>query len=572
MPLSSRNGVLCSVAALVAAMPVSAQVNHAPAGTIERDARAGAPSPVPRAPEKSPIKDDPKATGKSFVAACASDNCVEVHAFRFSGNSLFSEAELESVARAANPKATAYDLAGLRGAAAAVTRFYRQKGYLVATAWIPPQQAGDGSILIRIAEGALSTPDAVLAAPTAQGKRAVKAAAVVRRKLCGDAACDDVVLRQGRIESALLTTGDALGVNVTAQLAPGVQEGSSLLYVDTAARNEPFLTVGADNFGSRSVGRYQFSGNLSLANLVADGDRLSGQALTTQKGDVASGGLQYSMPVALTGARVAIGGFYSNYSLTGAFAPLGAHGRSYGGTGSLSWTVLRRADSYLNLSTSLEVARLSDVMLGLTNARVHWAWRAGIDGQFSDVWFGTPAQTQMQLSLVRTRLDFEDVLFDRGKTGGTATKLLGKLVRAQSLTHGFTLSALATGQLASRNLDPYDKLTISGPSGVRAYPIGEYGGDRALVTQFALGWATPVGKLGVLSLQGFYDAGWARLQIDPVSPTGNTVHLDGAGAQLSLARQNGYALSLFWARAVSTPASQIDGHRDRVGASLNYAF
>lgn len=568
---SSAAFLLSSVALAVAA-PAFAQVDPAPSSAIERDARTGAPLPVPKPPEQSPIDGRSIADGPVAKEACASGSCVSVSAFRFEGNTVFSQADLEKAAVAAHPQAKAYDLPGLRGVAAAVTSFYRRKGYLVATAWIPPQQAGDGTILIRIAEGKLSAPNPVVVASGATSKSAPAAAVAVQHKLCPDGACVDELIRQERLESALLTVGDALGANVTAQLAPGVQEGSSILNIDATPRKEPFLTLGADNFGSEAVGKYQFAASLSLANSLVAGDRLSAQAMTTQKADVASGGLQYSLPMGFTGARIAIGGFYSNYTLTGAFAPLGAHGRSYGGTGSLSWTVLRRADSYLTLSTSVEIARLSDVMLGLLNGRDHWSWRTGFQGQFADAWLGTPAQTQLQLNFVRTTLDFDDVRFNTGGTEGSASKLVGRFNRVQSLTHGFTLGVMANGQLASRNLDSYDKLTISGPSGVRAYPIGEYGGDRAVAAQFSLGWATPLGALGTLSLEGFYDAGWARLKIDPVSAQGNDVHLDGAGAQISLARQGGYALSVFWARAISTPASQIDGHKDRVGASLNYAF
>ena len=153
-----------------------------------------------------------------------------------------------------------------------------------------------------------------------------------------------------------------------------------------------------------------------------------------------------------------------------------------------------------------------------------------------------------------------------------ATKLVGRLYRVQALAGGFTWSVMATGQIASRNLDPYDKLTISGPNGVRAYPIGEYGGDNAFVSQFALGWRRPVGPLGTLAVEGFYDVGRARLQVDPRVVRGNEVKLNGAGAQISLARPSGWALSLFWARALTTAASQVDGQRDRVGGSINFAF
>lgn len=562
--------LLLSSVAMGLATPAFAQV--APVVPIERDARTGAPTPVPVPPDLPAISGVAEHGSSGAPSACGSGRCIAVTAFRFEGNSAFSSAELARVAAAVYPAARDYDLAGLRGIATGITRFYRSKGYLVATAWIPPQQSGDGTILIRLLEGRLSLPDPVATAPGATSRKAAIAAGAVERNLCGESGCQDRLLRQDRLEAALLTVGDALGTNVTAQLQPGLQEGSSLLLIDAAPRKEPIFTIGADNFGSKAVGQYQFAANLALPNTFTAGDRLTAQALTTQKADMASAGVQYSVPLRFTGLRATFGGFYTNYTLTGTFAPLGAHGRSYGGSGTLAWTLLRRSDGYVAVSTSLEVARLSDVLLGMSNGRDHWSWRTGVQAQLTDHWLGAPAQSQFQLNFVRTALDFDDRRFDGGNTAGTASKLVGKINRVQFLTKGFTLGVLASGQLASRNLDPYDKLTISGPAGVRAYPTGEYGGDRALAAQFSLGWGTSLGRLGTLSLEGFYDAGWARLKIHPLAVAGNDVHLDGAGVQVSVARERGYALSLFWAHAVSTAASQIDGHKQRLGASLNYAF
>lgn len=562
---------LCGVAVLC---PIwSAQHAAAQTGAVERDARLGAPAPVPAASVARPIgaAEEPVAAGEQ-AHRCVGDGCVEVRAFRFEGNRLYTTAALDAVvARAGGPGA--YDLDGLRRVAAAVTQFYRRHGYLVATAWIPPQQEAGGTITIRIAEGRFAAPKAALPAPDAVDATLARAvAAGVNQQLCADAICHDVAVRQGGLEHALLTAGDALGKVVTARLAPGTEDGTSILYVNATARDEPVLTVGADNYGSEAVGRYQFAASVALPNMLTAGDRLTAQVMTTDKADVASGGAQYSVPLAFTGARLSFGGFYTDYTLTGVFAPLGAHGRSYGGTAALAWTVIRRPDSALTFSTGLEVARLNDVLLGYANGRDHWSGRVGIQGQFADAWLGTAAQSQMQLNVVRSSLDFDDPLFDRGGTGGVATKLVGRLYRVQALAGGFTWSVMATGQIASRNLDPYDKLTISGPNGVRAYPIGEYGGDNAFVSQFALGWRRPVGPLGTLAVEGFYDVGRARLQVDPRVVRGNEVKLNGAGAQISLARPSGWALSLFWARALTTAASQVDGQRDRVGGSINFAF
>lgn len=550
--------------------------------SIEQSAREGAPRPIPQAPAKAPLRgaapapegaDGALGTGADNGVACTSGHCLTVTTFRLEGNSALTREQIEKAVPALRGPTHRYDLKGLDGVTAAITRFYRSKGYIVATAWIPPQQAADGTLLIRIAEGRYSSPEPIHAASATPDKRTQRALAAVRKTLCKQGSCEGQPVIGYDLEAALLNAGDVTGSTVQGNLSAGEQEGTTQLTVDATRRKVPLLTLGANNYGSSAVGRYQFSGALSLGDLLQYGDQITASAMTTQKADVANGALQYSMPIGLSGLRGAIGGFYSDYSLGGEFAVLGAHGRSFGGNASLVMPLLRRGDTSLSAGLTTEVARLEDVLLTNENGRSHYSVRLAGNGAFGDSWLGTRAHTSIEVDYVWTHLDFDDVTQDAGNNRGSASKLVGKLNRTQSLGGAFTLGALVTAQIATRNLDPYDKLSISGPTGVRAYPIGEASGDNAIVGQFSLGWALPLPRIkGTLGVQGFYDAGWARLKKDPLSISGNNVHLDGAGVQIDLARQNAYALSFFWAHVLTEGRSQIDGHANRIGASINYAF
>lgn len=540
-----------------------------PGQSVERDYRSPDPRPIPVPPTRPQIGVALTDTGPASEKACSSSDCFAVAGFRFSGNRLFSSDQL---AKVVGPLAASYDLPGLGGVAARVTRYYRDHGYIVALAWIPPQAPDDGVVEIRIQEGRYAKGPVQAAADGSKDAALARAQSVVAANLC-QAGCQGQPVTKSALERSLLIAGDVTGREVHGQLMAGPDEGTSVLAISTTKPDRPWLTLGADNYGSDSLGRYEFKGALGFNSVLLWGDTVSAQAMTSDHTDFVNAAVQYSTPIGNGGLRAGIGAFYSDYVLGGQFAALQAHGRSQGINASLSQPLLRGVADTINAHLFVEYARLDDVLLANKNGRRHESARLGGDGTFQDDVLGSDAQSQWTLDYVLSNMTFDDVALDTGDTRGTAHKLVGHFSRAQALGGPFLVGMDVAGQYSFNNLDPYDKLSIAGPNGVRAYPVGEITGDEAAVGQFYLGWSIPAQNFpGVVSLQAFYDVGWAQLKNTPVVSQGNTVWIDGAGLQFTIARDNSYALSAFWAHTVSTQVSQTDGANSRVGISLNYAL
>src|ERR1700674_2369953 len=77
----------------------------------------------------------------------------KITGFRFSGSSVFHEADLKALLQ--DFVGREVSLADLEQATDRVTRYYRDRGYFVARAYIPAQEIKDGVVEILILEGKL---------------------------------------------------------------------------------------------------------------------------------------------------------------------------------------------------------------------------------------------------------------------------------------------------------------------------------------------------------------------------------------------------------------------------------
>src|SRR5690606_23868403 len=76
-----------------------------------------------------------------------------VHAFRFVGNTAFTDQRLKRVVE--RYRDMELNLYQLNAAADAITEFYRDQGYNLARAVVPPQKVEDGVVTLAVVEGRL---------------------------------------------------------------------------------------------------------------------------------------------------------------------------------------------------------------------------------------------------------------------------------------------------------------------------------------------------------------------------------------------------------------------------------
>lgn len=505
------------VTALLLAGPAFAQTATPPdAGQMLRELQR-APAPAPRAsatliiPADADVSADP---GQRFL----------VKALRVEGAQGIAQAELQALV--ADMAGTEASLDELRQAAQRITRLYRERGYVVARAFLPAQEIRDGIVVIRVLEGSLNSTSIDNRSIVRQG---------VLEQIVRSQGLEGQPLRAATTDRMLLLMADlpAMG-DVSGSLRPGQRVGTSDLLVTAAAGRARDGEISVDNHGNRYTGQARLNGRVNFNSPLDIGDRLGLRATVTEE-KLLFGQVAYDLPVNGDGLRAGASLSSSRYELGQEFAALDASGTARAATAYASYPVVRGLNQNIWLAGSAEYRVLRDDVktTGSTtkkNARVasveaygdladalgaggYSTWRAA--GTFGDLQIDTPAASAI------------DALGPN--TAGGYRKLQVTVTRLQSIDPKTVVSVAAAGQLASKNLDSSEKFVLGGPYGVRAYPQGEGAGDEGWLVNVELRrYLTPG-----LQASLFHDVGQVKFSDAPYAVGRNKQLLRGSGVGLT---------------------------------------
>lgn len=212
-----------SVMGLPAAL---AQAGQGPAA--ESPTGTAAAWPVAANPVERP-GDGQESVGPAFLVA----------GFRFSGNTAFSQEELSGLL--AGYAGRELTLAQLEEAAAAITRFYREQGYFLASAHVPPQEVVDGIVELAVVEGRWGEV-------TLENGAGLREA--VARRLLGPVR-PGALIQEGLLDRAIRLLNETPGVQARATVRAGAQPGTSDLTVILAPEKRAGVSSNAQR--SRAV-------------------------------------------------------------------------------------------------------------------------------------------------------------------------------------------------------------------------------------------------------------------------------------------------------------------------------
>lgn len=239
--------------------------------------------PVPPPPPEELLPSPPSPPPTPEREPEIPSNTITVTEFDFTNNTAFTSKEL---AEAITDKLTnkTLSIAELIGIASRVAQFYAEQGYGTsgATVFIPKetQQNGRGKVEIQVIEGELEQiqvfgpqqrePETEA---TALKRDSLRLSNYVRSRL---ALAASKPLNVERLQEALqLLQIDPIIERVTATLSAGSRPGKSVLQVEVAEAPSFNTQLSLDNGRSPSVGSFQRRSQLSQANLLGLGDRLS---------------------------------------------------------------------------------------------------------------------------------------------------------------------------------------------------------------------------------------------------------------------------------------------------------
>jgi hemolysin activation/secretion protein len=467
---------------------------------------------------------------------------VPVDEIRLTGASTFPEADL--LAATGFVPGSEANLAELQAMAARITAYYRERGYFVAQAYLPAQDISTRVVTIAISEGRYG--EVILR------NKSNLSDGLVNQIFDAPAAGEPIQIEP--LENRLLRLSDIPGVNIRSTLAPGTAPGSSDLIIDIEPGRRITGFVDADNAGNPYTGENRVGGQVNFNNLLGRGDVASLRLLTSGEG------LQYGRASYQTMlGRATAGAAYSwlEYELGEQFRPLGATGSAKVGSLYGSLPLIRSRDTNLYTGLTFEHREFED-RLDLFPAADRLAsadaFILALYGDHSDN-FGGGGTSSFYLALTGGRLDIESPLpraidAATARTEGDYTKLWFHGSRVQRITTNLSLGASLTGQWASENLDPYEKLVLGGMDGIRGYPQGEATGDEGLIgsLEARLLMARTSDRIpGQLHLLGFVDAGRITINKDPWFPGDNERNLSSAGVGLSWSEPGNWSVRTYYA-------------------------
>lgn len=552
----------------------SQQIQRPDAGTLQEPQRQISLLPQPGSPPISL----PEVKPALPVALVAPAVRITPSAFRFEGNSVFDSATLSDLLEERLNQPT--DLAGLTEAASQVSRYYRSRGYLLTDAYLPEQalQATGGTVTIAVIEARIGRVEVRL-----QGDG--RLAAFLRRVVTSSIAPGSLVTEY-LLDKPVLHLRDLAGVEASATVEPGQQIGQADVIITVqAGGRQASGSVGVDNSGASAAGALRLGNTLDLSNLVEHGDVLSGRAQVSETSQSHLYRLSYTLPVDAAGTRLALSAARSDYALAKQFSALGATGQADILGASLTRPLIRSRDSNLYGRISAEHKNFRDeiAVVSFVSWRQITSANFGFLGNWLDEKGGGGSATNYALSttLGRAKMDAASLGFDQGlgglRTAGRFQKLNLEFQRVQFLGSPSSLHFSLQAQLASKNLASAEKMALGGPTGVRAYPVGEGIGDSGLLLNLECRYQLPVPLAGEpVSLAAFYDYGTVRFNQEGAALAGvaNRVSLGAVGIGMVAGRVNHFLLTAYlaWGTSSTSPSTGDPDRSPRVWLSAQKWF
>ena len=496
---------------------------------------------------------------------------VTVKGFRISGNTLFDEAQIQPALAEFVGKELDFD--GLAEAVRAVTSFYRSQGYFLAQAYLPRQELSGGIVEIHVLEGRIGKVE-VKQAPGARLRPWI-AEGYLRRIEQGTIAAE-----QG-VERPLLLLGDLPATVVQSTLAPGANVGEADLTVEIGDDARRITGVAeAENFGNKFAGAIRLGGQVFANNFLGVGDQLSVRGLVSKDKLTDVVGLSYSMPVSYWGTKAGFSIARMNYELGGGLADQRASGDADLASVLVVHPIVRTRDFNVFGQLTGELKELEDrveTVSSLEQRRVK-SVRLGVFGDLRDLVLGGGLNT-FSVSVTHGRLKLlNDTLRDNDelafRTAGNFDKVNIDLQRVQRITNTVHAIARFSYQHASKNLTSVEKMSVGGPFGVRAYPVGEGLADDAALWSVEGRYTLPDFKPfnTDVTLAAFVDGAQVRrfkshnasFDIDPATfePNDNDRTFWGAGVGIRIGRAGDFSVSadFAWRLGSETPKSDVGRH------------
>ena len=467
-------------------------------------------------------------------------------------------------------------LAEAYGWADAITKAYREDGYVLSRAIVPAQKISGGSIHIAVVEGFI---DQV----TVQGDTSPTLVAY------GEKLRSSRPLKADDLERYLLLANELPGVTVRSVLEPSatVPGASNLTLV--AAEKPVDATFELDNRGTRYVGPWQGYTSVGFNDILGYNERTAFRyATTSDPRELAYLELSETAPIDDDGTSALVTLNRTRAAPGYTLADLGAHTTGEGILFGVKHEFIRQRSEDLTLGLNFDYRDGTTLLKATppdrapsTDDKIR-ALRLNGTYDVADMWNGQN-QATFELSHGLPILDasrfatrFSPNNASRPYGDPEFTKLLVGLSRTTPIGGDFAVLVAMQGQTAFGSaLLSGEQFGLGGGAFGRGYDPSEVTGDDGVAGKAELQW-TPnleLGQLKYTQFYAFYDVGEAVTQHVRQDGSGQTTgSLASTGVGVRLALFDNYTSNLELAKPLTRELAADRGHGDAKSLHLFFSL
>lgn len=527
--LKSKAVLTASVMACALMLPSGAYAQLSQQTGVADPSRVGEQITEQRLIPQAGPKISVKPVGLKNAPAGAENIKFNFGGLKINGVSVYTEDELYALYK--DQIGTEISLADLYAIANQITLKYRNDGYILTQADVPPQTIEGGIVQLRVVEGFVN--EIVI-----QGGEE-NPSALETMKNYSNQISDGGPLNISEMERQLLLINDLPGVDArTIISASKTTPGAADLLI--IIERDPFeASVGIDNHGSRFLGPVQLSGASVFNSMLGLNERITAQVVAAPDAglELAFGALGYEQPIGRYGTILSLGGSITDtdpgYTLR-AFDVEGLSKNLYVG---VEHPVIRSRNTNVYGRLFFDWRNVdSKNNIELTRKDRIRALRAGLKADFLDRLLGVAVNSfDLQLSQgidVFGASDEGDANLTRALGDPTFTKANLRVERLQRVTSSVNILLSGRAQLANKPLLSSEEFGLGGYGTVRGFDPSEVVGDDGIAGKVELQWNTPRPEV---QLFGFLDSGTVWDQ-DPTAAANkrNSLTSTGIGVRLDL--------------------------------------
>jgi len=503
---------------------------------------------------------------RKTAAPSGKDKKFFVKEIQLDGNKLLTKKKL-------NPIIAPYEgrdilLSEAKELAKEIEKAYRDEGYIMTYAYLPPQKIKDQKLKIAVLEG--KTGKVII-----EGNKWFSKKNLMRYSQMKEGK----PLKYEVLAKSVQRMNDNPDRDVKAILQPGDETGETDIYLKVKDRFPLHVGGSFDNQGTESTGRRRFGANFRHNNFIfPDALLLSGAFLGKDFGSVYG---QYLIPITPFGTKLALGFSHSRISPKKEFKIFDIDGRSQNYTATISQPIVERERFSINSHLGFELKESVTHNVAGTSRRDRLrVLRPGFDIRLDDRLGSTVLSNEVSFGIDGFgATSVNNPLSSKRGAPPNFVSLTGSLYRSLRLPFNTFGTARFDYQLSLDKLTPQEEQYLGGLNTIRGYPEGDFLADQGFTLRLEYfvppffvpdNWQIPYMNKPLkeqFQLLFFSDLGYGRLRgVRDGQTRSRYLHGIGAGVRIFLIKNLSARIEL--AHAIGNEPLTESNHT-RVHFSLN---